>query len=94
LIRAVVAAAPKAIAKSAAVIPTLFPKGTETDDDSKALPEIWSDFAAFQKRTTALGEAATTLAAAVKAGDADEIAADTKLLGDQCAGCHKAFRAK
>jgi cytochrome c556 len=29
-----------------------------------------------------------------KAGDADEVAADTKLLGEQCGACHKAYRAK
>src|SRR4051812_11865180 len=67
-IRAVVAAkgdvkpleAPaKAIAKWAAVIPSLFPKGTETGGETKALPTIWSDPAGFQKVAVALGEAAT-----------------------------------
>jgi cytochrome c556 len=84
----------KAIAKWAAVIPTLFPKGTETGGDTKALPEIWSDPAGFQKIAMALGDAATKLAVAAKAGDADEVAADTKLLGEQCGACHKAYRAK
>jgi cytochrome c556 len=102
-IRAVVAAkgdvkplegAGKAIAKWAAVIPTLFPKGTETGGDTKALPEIWSDPAGFQKIALALGEAATKLATDAKAGDADLVAADTKALGEQCGACHKAYRAK
>ncbi len=84
----------KAIAKWTAVIPTLFPKGTETGGDTKALPEIWSDPAGFQKIATAATEAATKLAVAAKAGDADEVAADTKLLGEQCGACHKAYRAK
>jgi cytochrome c556 len=84
----------KAIAKWAAVIPTLFPKGTETGGDTKALPEIWSDPAGFQKIAAAANEAATKLAVAAKAGDADEVAADTKLLGEQCGACHKAYRAK
>ncbi|MEA2745765.1 MAG: hypothetical protein QOG25_4136 [Acetobacteraceae bacterium] len=84
----------KAIAKWAAVIPTLFPKGTETGGNTKALPEIWSDQAGFQKIALALNEAATKLAVAAKAGDADEVAIDTKLLGDQCAACHKTYRAK
>jgi cytochrome c556 len=84
----------KAIAKWAAVIPTVFGKGTETGHDTKALPEVWSDQAGFQKIAMSLGEAATKLAVAAKAGDADEVATDAKLLGDQCAACHKTFRAK
>ena len=84
----------KAIAKWAAVIPTLFPKGSEKGGDTKALPEIWSDPAGFQKIALALGDAATKLAAAAKAGDSNEVAADTKLLGEQCGACHKGYRAK
>jgi cytochrome c556 len=84
----------KAIAKWAAVIPTLFPKGTEKGGETKALPEIWSDPAGFQKIALGLGDAANKLAVAAKAGDADEVAADTKLLGEQCGACHKAYRAK
>jgi cytochrome c556 len=84
----------KAIAKWTAVIPTLFPKGTEKGGDTKALPEIWSDPAGFQKIALAATDAATKLAAAAKAGDADEVAADTKLLGQQCGACHKGYRAK
>src|ERR1700733_6514293 len=61
----------KAIAKWAAVIPTMFPKGTETGGDTKALPTIWSDPAGFQKVALALGDAATKLATDAKAGDAD-----------------------
>lgn len=84
----------KAIAKWAAVIPTLFPKGTETGGDTKALAEIWSDPAGFQKVAAGLGEAATKLATDAKAGDADLVAADTKALGEQCGTCHKTYRAK
>jgi cytochrome c556 len=84
----------KAIIKSTTVIPTLFPKGTETGGDTRALPEIWSDPAGFQKIAAAATDVATKLAAAAKAGDADEVAADTKLLGEQCSACHKAYRAK
>ena len=49
----------KAIAKWTAVIPTLFPKGTETGGNTKALPEIWSDPAGFQKIALAATDAAT-----------------------------------
>ena len=72
-IRAVVAAkgdvkpleAPAAaIAKWTGVIPTLFPKGTVTGGNTKALPEIWSDPAGFQKIALAANAAALKLAAA------------------------------
>lgn len=84
----------KAIAKWAAVIPTLFPKGTETGHETKALPEIWSDTAGFQKIAMALNEAATKLATDAKAGAADLVEADLKAVGEQCATCHKGYRAK
>jgi cytochrome c556 len=84
----------KAMAKWAGVIPTLFPKGTETGGDTKALPEIWSDPAGFQKIAMAFGEATTKLATDAKAGDADLVAADAKLVGEQCGACHKTYRAK
>lgn len=84
----------KAIGKWAAVIPTLFPKGTETGENTKALPEIWSDPAGFQKIALALVQASAKLATDAKAGDADLVAADFKTVGEQCGACHKAYRAK
>jgi cytochrome c556 len=84
----------KAIAKWAAVIPSVFPTGTETGGNTKALPEIWSDPAGFRKIAVALGDAADKLAAAAKAGDTEAVAADTKLMGEQCGACHKAYRVK
>lgn len=84
----------KAIAKWASVIPAMFPKGSETGGDTKALPEIWSDSAGFQKAAGQLEQAAVKLAADAKAGDADAVAADTKALGEACGACHKAYRAK
>ena len=84
----------KAIARFAATIPSVFPVGSDKGGDTKALPEIWSDRAGFEKIAMALGEAATRLAAAAKAGDADEVALQTKAVGDQCGACHRGYRAK
>ena len=84
----------KAIGKWAAVIPTLFPKGTETGGNTKALPKIWSDPAGFQDIALKLVQASDKLASDAKAGDADLVAADTKTMGEQCGACHKAYRAK
>ena len=84
----------KAIARWAALIPSLFPAGTQTGNNTKALPEIWSDSAGFQKAAMALGAAATELADAAKSGDADAVAVKIKAVGEACGACHKAYRAK
>jgi cytochrome c556 len=84
----------KAIQRFAALDPTLFPKGSETGNNTKALPEIWSDFAGFQKASAALGEASGKLAAAARAGDADAVATEIKAVGDTCGACHRSYQAK
>lgn len=84
----------KAIQRWAMVMPTLFPKGSETGHNTKALPEIWSDSAGFQKAAAALGDAAGKLAVAARAGDADAVATEFKAVGDACGACHRSFRAK
>lgn len=84
----------KAIARWAATVPTLFPAGSETGEDTKALPEIWSDRAGFEKIAAAAGAAATKLAEAARANDANTVAVQFKALGEQCGACHKGYRAK
>jgi cytochrome c556 len=88
------AAPAKAIARWAAMIPAAFPAGTDKGGNTKALPEVWSDRAGFEKRAREMDKAATRVALAAKAGDAEAVAAETKLLGEQCSGCHKTYRAK
>lgn len=87
-------AAGKALARWAATIPSVFPAGSDKGGDTKALPEIWSDRAGFEKIATAMGAAATKLAVDAKAGEADAVAADTKAVGEQCGACHRGYRAK
>lgn len=84
----------KAMQRWAALMPSLFPKGSETGGNTKALPEIWSDNAGFQKAAADLGEAVGKLAVAAKAGDADAVAAAIKPIGDACGACHKTYRGK
>lgn len=84
----------KAIARWASVMPSLFPPGSDKGGNTKALPEIWSDSAGFQKAAANLGEHATKLASAAAANDAETVATETKALGDACGACHKAYRAK
>jgi cytochrome c556 len=75
-------------------IPGVFPAGTETGEDTKALPTIWSDSAGFAKSAAALGTAADKLTAAAKANDKDAFAAAFKEAADACGACHKTYRAK
>jgi|ERR1700704_1964254 cytochrome c556 len=84
----------KAIARWIKQFPTLFPAGTEQGHDTRALPAIWSDNAGFQKAAGNLAGAATKLAELAKAGDADAVAAQVKVVGDACAACHKDYRAR
>ncbi len=84
----------KAMQRWATLMPSMFPKGTETGGNTKAMPEIWSDSAGFAKASAALGDATGVMMAAAKAGDADAVAAAVKGIGDACGACHKAYRAK
>ena len=84
----------KAIVRFGKLIPSLYPAGSDKGGDTKALPEIWTDNAGFQKAALALSTAAEALAAAAKAGDADAVKASIKPIGDACGACHKAYRAK
>jgi cytochrome c556 len=84
----------KAMQRFAMLMPTLFPKGSDTGHNTKALPEIWSDSAGFEKAAAGLGEASGKLAAAARSGDADAVATEVKAVGDACGLCHKAYRAR
>jgi cytochrome c556 len=84
----------KAIARwQSEMVPNLFPAGSDKGD-TKALPEIWSDRAGFDKYAAAAAGAATKLAAAAKAGDGDAVAVQIQALGKECGGCHRAYRAR
>jgi cytochrome c556 len=84
----------KWIQKWGGVIPTLFPKGSDTGHPTKAKAEIWSDNDGFQKAAARLGEAGGKLADAAHSGDAEAVAAAAKGVSDACANCHNTFRAK
>jgi cytochrome c556 len=84
----------KAIARWGRTIPAVFPVGSDKGGNTKALPEIWSDQAGFEKIAAAMADAADRLAVAAKAGDADAVAAETKAMGEQCGACHRGYRVK
>ncbi len=75
----------KAMARWTRQFPTLFPKGSEQGHNTKALPAIWTDPAGFQKTAIDLADASDKMAELAKAGDADAVAAQVKVVGDACA---------
>jgi cytochrome c556 len=84
----------KAMARWIRQFPTHFPKGSDQGHDTRALPAIWTDFAEFQSRANDLAAAADKLAELAKAGDAEAVAAQVKVVGDACTACHRTFRAR
>jgi len=87
-------AAGKALARWAATIPAVFPVGSDKGGNTKALPEVWSDRAGFEKIAMTMGAAATKLAEDARAGDLDAVTADAKTVGEQCGACHRGYRMK
>jgi len=84
----------KALARWMQQFPSQFPPGSDTGHDTKALPTVWSDPAGFRKAADTLIEAADKLAQLAKAGDADGVASQVKVVGDACGACHRTYRAK
>ena len=105
-IKAIIAAIPDAdtatIAEEAAKIgawsmrlTTYFPEGSNTGD-TKALPEIWSQFDEFSRIADNSAQAALELASLAQQGGADSeaLTAALRKLGSTCNGCHEKFRKK
>jgi len=84
----------KAMARWIRQFPTQFPKGSDQGHDTKALPVVWSDMAGFQKSANDMADASTKLAELAKAGDADGVAGQVKVVGDACGACHRTYRAR
>jgi cytochrome c556 len=72
---------------------TLFPEGTETGHDTRALPVIWEDWAGFtaaNDEALAAAEAARTVAA----DGLDALRPAFAELGGTCRSCHETYRAE
>jgi cytochrome c556 len=70
----------------------LFPKGS--DQNTKALPTVWSDWAGFQAASKNADAAYDKLAVAAGAGDLAAVTAAFGDTGKACGACHEKFRAK
>ncbi len=75
-------------------IPTVFPAGTETAHETKALPAVWSDHAVFEQRATDLATEAAKLSTVAATGDKAAFADQYKVTGAACGACHRNFRAR
>jgi len=84
----------KAIARWMKVFPTEFPPGSDKGENTKAEPAIWSNHAGFVKAADKLAADAEILAGYAKAGDRAKVAAQLKVMDDDCDACHKRFVAK
>jgi len=81
----------KALAPLAAAVVAMFPPGS---DGGRTKPEIWSDWAGFERAAANLVTAANALAAVADSGDMGKIGAAAGGVGKACGGCHKPFRAE
>ena len=75
-------------------IPTVFPKGTETGHETKALPAIWSNPTGFEARATADAAELDKLSTVAASGDKAAFAAQYQATGNACGACHREFRAR
>jgi cytochrome c556 len=79
------------VAANARKLKGLYPRGSDTDPKTEALPAIWTNKADFDKRLTEMGNLAAT---AGKAKTADEFKTSFRALGGTCKGCHDLYRKK
>lgn len=86
----------RGIAARLADLPDLFPKGSSLADGAgktRAKPEIWQQWAAFEADAAKTSKLAWDLSLAAVSGDKQAIGAAFDKLGkDGCTGCHRAFR--
>lgn len=73
--------------------PTLFPEGSETGHDTRALPAIWDNKADFDAKAAAMVEAAEAAKAAAPNG-LEAFTAEFRNLGQSCRACHTDYRAE
>lgn len=83
--------AAKRLQEHSKAIPSEFPEGS-THEKSRAKPEIWTNWPAFEKWAKDLQAASDALADAVASKDKGKIGAALSAAGKTCGGCHDAFR--
>ena len=69
----------------------VFPEGSG-GEDTRAKPEIWSDWSGFEMKIKDFQDAASALVPAVESGERAQIGAALGAVGKTCGGCHDSFR--
>jgi cytochrome c556 len=72
----------------------LYPVGTETGGETKALPAIWTNRAGFDEANANNVAAIDKLLAAAKSGDTAAFTTQFGAVGATCGACHRNFRAR
>ena len=84
----------KAMARWIKQFPAQFPVGSEQGHGTRALSTIWSDAAGFRKASVDMVLASDRLAQLAKAGDAEGVAVQVKVVGSTCRACHQIYRSR
>jgi cytochrome c556 len=71
-----------------------FGPGTETGNDTKALPAVWTESDKFKAAADNLQDKAAKLQTAAKSGDLAAIRTAFGETGQSCKACHDNYRAK
>ena len=77
--------------------PDRFPEGTARGTaglDTRALPDIWTNRAEFERVNAALTPRLADLRAAAEGGDPRAFGAALQATGGACGACHRPFRAR
>ena len=80
------------LADDAAILPTLFPPGS--DVGSNALPLIWTEFDQFKARYAKLQSDAQAGAKAAAANNIQGLRTAFAGIDEDCGGCHEKYRAQ
>ena len=89
-------AAAKTVDDVAGELLSMFPEGSGPGgtgiDETRAKPEIWSDWAGFEAKAKAFDDAAALLTVAAAANDLAAIGEAAKQVGAACKACHQDYR--
>ncbi len=83
----------RAIAEQAPKIKTLFPPGSDTGGNTRALPSIWTDRAGFERVADAFTAQSNSLLAAAQGTDQRALAQAFEATAAACGACHRPYRA-
>lgn len=79
------------IEANALEFPDYFPEGSETGEDTEALPAIWENMDDFEAKAQELSDDAATIIAAAPA-DLETFQPMFQELAGNCRGCHEEYR--